>query len=312
MIRYVALRLLSALPILFGVSALVFFLLNVVPGDPIAIMQKDFIDPDALERVRREMHLDDPPLVRYGRFVAGMVQGDLGYSYKLRRPVVGVIATAFPNTLKLASCAALAAWLIGIAAGLVSAVKPGSLADNALMGFALAGVSMPTFWAALVLQYIFGVVLGLLPVAGFESWRHMLLPVAVLGWGESGTVARLTRSSLLEIMRHDYIRTARSKGLSERLVLRAHALKNALLPVVTIMAIQISTLLSGSIVTESVFGIPGIGRLAISAINNRDMPLLQGTVMFGTLIVILGNVVADLLYATLDPRIKYGKDAVRS
>lgn len=308
MTRYVLLRIASTIPILIGVSALVFFLMNVVPGDPIAIMQRDFIDPDALERVRREMHLDDPPLQRYGKFLVDMAHGDLGYSYKLKRPVSGVIASAFPNTVKLAAAASLVSWLIGIAAGLVSAVKPGSKQDNLLMGFSLTGISMPTFWAALVLQYIFGVVLGVLPVAGFDSWKHMVLPALVLGWGESGTVARLTRSSLLDVMQSDYIRTARSKGLAERVVLRIHALKNALLPVVTIMAIQISTLLSGSIVTESVFGIPGLGRLVITAINNRDMPLLQGVVMFGTCLVIAGNIVADILYATLDPRIKLVKE----
>lgn len=308
MIRYLLLRIASTIPTLIGVSALVFFLMNVIPGDPIAIMQRDFIDPDALERVRQEMHLDDPPLIRYGRFLEGMATGDLGYSYKLKRPVSGVIATAFPNTLKLATCAAIVSWIIGVAAGIASAVRPGSKTDTLLMGFSLTGVSMPTFWAALVLQYIFGVALGILPVAGFGSWKHIILPVVVLGWGESGIVARLTRSSLLEAMKHDYIRTARSKGLAERGVIRIHALRNALLPVVTIMAIQISSLLSGSIVTESVFGIPGIGRLAITAINNRDMPLLQGTVMFGTLLVIFGNIVADVLYATLDPRIKYDKE----
>lgn len=308
MIRYVLLRIASTIPTLIGVSALVFFLMNIVPGDPIAIMQRDFIDPDALERVRHEMHLDDPPMIRYGRFLEGMATGDLGYSYKLKRPVSSVIATAFPNTLKLAACAAIVSWIIGIMAGIASAVKPGSKMDTLLMGFSLTGVSMPTFWAALVLQYLFGVVLGILPVAGFGSWKHIILPVVVLGWGESGVVARLTRSSLLDAMKHDYIRTARSKGLAERGVIRIHALKNALLPVVTIMAIQISSLLSGSIVTESVFGIPGIGRLAITAINNRDMPLLQGTVMFGTLLVIFGNIVADVLYATLDPRIKYDRE----
>lgn len=308
MIRYILLRIASAIPTLIGVSALVFFLMNVIPGDPIAIMQRDFIDPDALERVRQEMHLDAPPLIRYGRFLEDMATGNLGYSYKLKRPVSGVIVTAFPNTLKLATCAAIVSWIIGIAAGIASAVKPGSKTDTMLMGFSLTGVSMPTFWAALVLQYVFGVVFGILPVAGFDSWKHIILPVVVLGWGESGVVARLTRSSLLDAMKNDYIRTARSKGLAERGIIRIHALKNALLPVVTIMAIQISSLLSGSIVTESVFGIPGIGRLAITAINNRDMPLLQGTVMFGTLLVIFGNIIADVLYATLDPRIKYDKE----
>lgn len=306
--RYLLGRLLSTVPILIGVSALIFFLMNVVPGDPVAVMQKDFIDPDALARVRVEMHLDDPLPIRYARFLWDAAHGNLGYSYKLKRPVTGIIATAFPNTLLLAACAALLAWIVGIPAGLVSAVKPNSLADNALMGFSLTGISMPTFWAALVLQYTFGVVLGVLPVAGFDTWKHLVLPSAVLGWSASGSIARLTRSSVLEIMRHDYIRTARAKGLTERGVIRIHALKNSLLPVITIMAIQVSTLLSGAIVTESVFGIPGIGQLAITAINNRDMPLLQGTALFGTMIVIFGNIAADVLYAMLDPRIKYVKE----
>jgi len=306
--RYILGRLLSTVPILIGVSALIFFLMNVVPGDPVAVMQKDFIDPDALERVRAEMHLDDPLPVRYARFLRDAAHGNLGYSYKLKRPVTGIIVAAFPNTLLLATAAALLSWIVGIPAGLISAVRPNSLADNALMGFSLTGVSMPTFWAALVLQYTFGVVLGVLPVAGFGSWKHLILPAVVLGWGASGSIARLTRSSVLEVMRLDYIRTARAKGLGERGVVRVHALKNSLLPVITIMAIQVSSLLSGAIVTESVFGIPGIGRLAITAINNRDMPLLQGTALFGTILVILGNITADVLYAALDPRIKYVKD----
>jgi peptide/nickel transport system permease protein len=308
MIRYIVNRLFATIPILVGMSAIIFFLMNVVPGDPIAIMQRDNIDPAALERVRREMHLDDPAPIRYGRFLISMAHGDLGFSYKLRRSVSGAIASAFPTTLKLTFSALLLAWIIGIPAGLVSAVKPGSVSDNLLMGFSLTGISMPVFWSALVMQYIFGVLLGLLPVAGFDSWRHMILPAAVLGWWASGSVARLTRSSVLEVMVHDYIRTARSKGLTERAVIRTHALKNAMLPVVTIMAIQVSTLLSGAIVTESVFGIPGIGRLVTNAINNRDMPLLQGTVMFGTFLVIAGNAIADILYAALDPRVKYAKD----
>lgn len=308
MCRYIAGRLLSTIPILIGVSALLFFLMHIVPGDPVAVMQRDFIDPDALERVRAEMHLDDPAPTRYLRFIWEALHGNLGYSYKLKRPVTKIIATAFPNTLKLTICAALLAWAIGIPAGLVSAIRPNSLADNALMGFSLAGVSMPTFWAALVLQYIFGVILGILPVAGFDSWKHMILPATVLGWGASGSIARLTRSSVLEVMRHDYIRTARAKGQTERGVVRLHALRNSLLPVVTIMAIQVATMLSGAIVTESVFGIPGIGRLAITAINNRDMPLLQGSVLFGTMLVILGNVAADILYATIDPRVRYAKE----
>jgi len=250
------------------------------------------------------MHLDDPWPVRYVRFLGGALKGDLGVSYKLRRPVSTLILKAFPNTLMLAVSAAIVAWIIGIPAGILSAVKQYSLPDHFFMGFSLLGVSMPVFWSALLFQYIFGVKLGILPVAGFYGWQYLILPAIVLGWSSCGTVARLTRSSLLEVMRSDYIRTARSKGVREIMVISGHALKNSLLPVITIMAMQVAFLLSGSVITESIFGIPGVGRIAIMAIQNRDMPLLQGSVLFTTVLVILGNLVADLLYSTLDPRIR--------
>jgi peptide/nickel transport system permease protein len=302
--KFILKRLLISIPVLLGVTVIIFFLLNVVPGDPVALMMKEHISVDVVARVRAQMHLDDPAIVRYFRFLGGALKGDLGESYKLNRPVTSLILNAFPNALVLALWAALFAWIVGIPAGILSAVKKYSLPDNLFMGFSLLGVSMPVFWSALLFQYLFAVKLRWLPVAGFEDWRYVIMPAIVLGWSSAGIIARLTRSSLLEVMRNDYIRTARAKGLHELPVIFGHALKNSLLPVVTVMAIQVAGLLAGAVITESVFGIPGVGRIAVNAIQARDMPLLQGAVLFETTLVILGNLAADILYAFLDPRIK--------
>jgi peptide/nickel transport system permease protein len=283
---------------------IIFFLLNVVPGDPVALMMREHISTDVVARVRAQMHLDDPAIVRYFRFLFGALRGDLGESYKLNRPVASLILGAFPSTFVLAIWAAFFAWIVGIPAGILSAVKKYSLSDNLFMGYSLMGVSMPIFWSALLFQWLFAVKLGWLPVAGFSGWKYVIMPAIVLGWSSAGLIARLTRSSLLEVMRNDYIRTARAKGLRELPVILRHGLKNALLPVVTVMAIQVAGLLSGAVITESVFGIPGVGRIAVNAIQARDMPLLQGAVLFETLLVVLGNLGADILYAFLDPRIK--------
>lgn len=297
-------RILVSIPVLIGITLILFIMLNVVPGDPIALMMKEHASPDVIERVRAQMHLDDPLVVRYLRFLADALQGDLGNSIKLNRPVTDLILKAFPNTLMLAVAAALVSWVIGIPAGILSAVRRDSLLDRFFMGFSLLGVSMPVFWSALLLQYVFAMQLKLLPVSGFYGWQYMILPAIVLGWSSAGVIARLTRSSLLEVMRLDYIRTARAKGLRETGVITRHALKNALIPVVTIMAIQVAGLLSGAVITESIFSIPGVGRITVNAISSRDMPLLQGAVLFATVLVILGNLVADILYSVLDPRIR--------
>jgi len=254
--------------------------------------------PDALGR---------PWIIRYFRFLWGLLHGDLGTSYKLQRSVTDLILQAFPRTMVLAFSAALVSWIIGIPAGILSAIRQYSVTDYFFMGFSLVGVSMPVFWSALLFQYVFALKLGWLPVAGFYGWRYVIMPAIVLGWSSAGLIARLTRSSLLDVMRNDYIRTARSKGARELAVITGHALKNALLPVVTIMAIQVASLLSGAVITESVFGIPGVGRVAVDAIKSRDMPLLQGSVLFATILVILGNLVADILYSLLDPRIRLEK-----
>ncbi|WP_232699124.1 ABC transporter permease [Brevibacillus daliensis] len=303
--HYIIRRLVISIPVTFGIALITFILLNVIPGDPVALMMKDHISADVVARVRAQMQLDDPAYIRFFRFIWNALHGDFGVSYKLNRSVSSLLMDAFPNTLILAISGALVSWIIGIPAGVLSAVKKRSFLDNSIMGFSLLGVSIPVFWAGLLFQYIFAFWLGILPVSGFDGPEYLIMPAIVLGWSSAGTISRLTRSSLLEVMRNDYIRTARAKGNLELKVVINHALKNAMLPVVTVMALQVAGLLSGAVITETVFGIPGIGRIAVNAIQNRDMPLLQGAVMFTTVLVILGNLVADVLYSLLDPRIKY-------
>lgn len=299
--KYITKRILITIPVLLGMILLIFFMLNVVPGDPVTVMMKEHLKEDVVESLRQSMHLDDPFFVRYLRYVWDALHGDLGTSWKLSRPVTGLIATAFPYTVRMAISAALFSWIMGIPVGIISAVKKNSLVDHFSMGLSLFGVSMPVFWIALILQNTFK---GILPISGADKWQCYILPTVVLGWSSAGRIARLTRSNLLEVMRNDYIRTARSKGLSPLKVISRHAMKNALIPVITVMAIQISSLLSGAVITESVFAIPGVGSLAVSAINNRDMPLLQGTVIFTAVLIIAGNLVADVLYSVIDPRIR--------
>ncbi|MDR1193874.1 MAG: ABC transporter permease [Peptococcaceae bacterium] len=305
MARYVLKRVLISIPVLVGVALILFLLLNVVPGDPVTMMMREHIKPDLIEIFRERMGLNDPVLVRFGKYMLNALHGDFGMSYKLRRDISELIFQAFPQTIKLTIYAALVAWCIGIPAGIISAIKQNTLIDRSFMAFSLMGVSLPVFWAGLLMQYVFAFKLSLLPVSGYYSIRHYIMPSIVLGWSSAGSIARMTRSNLLEIMKNDFIRTARAKGLKETSVILGHALKNAMLPVVTMMAIQVSGLLGGAVMTESIFGVPGLGVLAIDGIRYRDMPLLQGTILFTTVIVIAGNLIADLLYSVLDPRIRY-------
>lgn len=304
MAKYFFKRILIAVPVLIGVAFITFMMLNVVPGDPITVMMREHVKPDVIENLRKTMHLDDPAIIRFLRFLGDALRGNFGTSYKLSRPVSDLIVQAFPITIKLATTAAIISWIIGIPIGIISAIKQSTIIDQLFMGFALFGVSMPVFLIGLLGQYTFSYKLGWLPVSGFGSWKQLIMPALVLGWNSAGTIARLTRSNLMEAMKNDYIRTARAKGLKETGVVVGHALKNSLLPVITIMAIQIASLLSGSVITESIFGIPGIGRLSVDAIQGRDMPLLQGSVVFATALIIFGNICADMLYSLVDPRIR--------
>lgn len=304
MLKKIVNRILVSIPVILGVILLIFWMLNVVPGNPIAIMMKEHIKQDVIDRMTEYYGLNDPIMVQFGRYILNALQGDFGISYKLNRSVTDLIMDAFPYTVKLAVAAAVVAWVIGIPAGIIAAIKKNSIIDRLFMGVSLLGVSMPVFWAALLFQYLFAYKLGWFPVSGADGWTSYVLPAIVLGWSSAGTIARLTRSNLLETMEDDYIRTAWSKGLSQAGVIVRHAFKNALLPVITMMAIQVASLLSGAVITETVFAIPGIGRLAVNAISSRDMPLLQGTVVFTTVLIILGNLIADVLYSVIDPRIR--------
>ncbi len=305
MLTYILRRILQAVPVIIGTTFLTFVLLQVVPGDPIALMMREHIQPDVVARVRREMHLDDPWLQRYVRYMGGVLRGDFGESYKIHRDVGELLAQAFPATLALTLSSLLVAWGVGIPAGIIAALRPYSGRDYLVTLLALLGVSVPVFWSGLIFQLVLGYKLKLLPITGYGGIQHLIMPAIVLGAGSAAVIARLVRSSLLEVMSSDYVRTARAKGLRSRAVMIRHALKNALLPVVTVMAIQVADLLSGAVITESVFGIPGVGRISVGAIQRRDFPLLMGSVILTVILVVIGNLLADISYAYLDPRIRY-------
>ena len=249
--------------------------------------------------------LAQPVYIQFFRYVADAVRGDFGTSYTLGKPVSQLMGAAFGNTLILALMAAVFAWILGIVSGIIAAVRKNGLLDHLFMGLSLLGVSMPVFMVAMLLQYvIFANKITAIPISGVESWKGFILPAIALGWNSAGSVARLVRSTLVEILQEDYIDTARAKGRGQMGVLILHALKNAMLPVITMMALQLSSMLSGAVITETIFSINGIGRLAVQAISGRDIPLLQGTALFTTAVVILGNLLADCLYGALDPRIR--------
>jgi peptide/nickel transport system permease protein len=302
--KRVLVRLGSTVLVLLGVMLLIFIMLRIVPGNPVSVLLGEHYSQETIDRLTKAMNLDKPMLWQFLYYVKGVFQGDLGISYVKRRPVTELILAAFPYTMKLALMAAAFAWIIGLIAGIIAAIKQNKAPDHIFMAFSLAGVSVPIFMTSLFLQYLFAFKMKLFSLTSDGSMTSLILPAIALGWNSAGTIARMTRSSLIEVMQSDYIDTARAKGLSRGAVILGHALKNSMLPVITMMALQLSSMMSGAVITESIFAIPGIGRLATEAIQNRDMPLLQGTILFTTIIVILGNLLADFLYSVLDPRIR--------
>lgn len=290
--------------VLLGVALLIFILLRIVPGNAIVTMMGEHADAETIERMTGELGLDKPIYVQFWKYISGAFRGDFGTSYSVGRSVSSLMSAAFPHTLILALAAAVFAWALGILCGVVAAVKKNGILDHLFMGVSLLGVSLPVFMAAMVLQYLLAYKLHWFPISGVESWKGYILPAIALGWNSAGSIARLTRSTLLEVLQEDYIDTARAKGLRQLGVITRHALKNSMLPVITMMAVQLSSLLSGAVICETVFSVNGLGRLAVQAISGRDIPLLQGTVLFSTALVILGNLIADCLYTVLDPRIR--------
>ena len=305
MARFLIRRLLWSGPVLLGVLTLVFFLIHLIPGDPIDVMLGERAAEADRAALRAALHLDDPILTQYGRFLAGVIQGDLGRSLTSQRPVAGLILARYPATLQLAATALLLSLSIALPLGILSAVRPRTTVDAGGLLFSLFGVSMPTFWLGPLLIILFSLKLDWFPVSGRHGIASLVLPALTLGLGMSAILVRMTRSSLLEIFPKEFVLTARAKGLPERRVILRHALRNALIPLLTVVGLQIGALLTGSIITETIFSWPGLGRLTIQAIQSRDYPLVQGCILAIALTYLLVNLLIDLLYAAVDPRVQY-------
>lgn len=302
--KYIGRRLLLLIPVILGVTFLVFSIMHFTPGDAALTILGERAPEAEVEALREEMGLNDPLIVQYVRYISKAVRGDFGRSYKTNRSVFDEVFARFPATLKLTSAAMFLAVLIGIPVGIISATKQYTLTDSITMILALIGVSMPVFWLGLMLILVFSVKLGVLPSSGSATLKHLILPAFSLGVGSAAIITRMTRSSMLEVIRQDYIRTARSKGVSERKVINKHALKNALIPVVTVVGLQFGSLLGGAVLTETVFSWPGVGRLMVDSIKSKDTPMVLASVIFISVTFSFVNLLVDILYAYIDPRIK--------
>ena len=312
MLHFLPRRLLQLLPTVFLVSVLIFSLQQLLPGDPALVMAGEEKDPAVIEQIRRQYHLDESLPMQYGRWIAGVLQGDLGESMRIKQPVAQLVAEKLPVTLQLATMAMLIALLIGIPAGILSAVKKGSAWDVGANVFALWGLSTPNFWLGIMLIFLFSVQLGWLPPSGYvplweDPWQSLattIMPAFVLGTGVASVLMRHTRAAMLGALEQDYIRTARAKGVVERSVIARHALRNALIPVVTLGTIEFGRLLAGAVLTEQIFSIPGFGKLVVDAVFNRDYPVVQGVVLATALIFVALSLVADILYMLINPRLR--------
>jgi peptide/nickel transport system permease protein len=298
--------------LLIGISFLVFTSMYIAPGDPAAIIAGPTATKSDIDAIREDLGLNDPFLVQYVRYISGVLHGDLGYSYQTKQSVWEAIMTRFPNTLNLAIASIIVAVIIGVVAGIISAIRQNSWLDVSSTVFALAGISIPNFWLGTVLILIFAVNLQILPVGGLdhpfytlEGIKQLILPAITLGTGSAAMIARMSRSSMLEVIRADFIRTARAKGLKERTVIWVHALRNAMIPVITVIGLNFGFLLGGTIITEQVFAINGVGRLMVQAIAARDFPMVQGSVLLVATLFVLVNLIVDIIYAFIDPRISY-------
>lgn len=304
MLKFIVKRLLALIPVLIGVTLIVFLILSFAPGDPARVILGEQARPEDIEALREQMGLNDPVLVQYGRYMVNLFQGDMGTSYKTKNQVSSEIISRLPNTVKLAASATLVSILFALPLGVIAAVKQNTWIDGVSMFIALLGVSMPVFWLALLMILLFSLRLGWFPASGADGWKAMVLPSCALGFLHMASIARTTRSSMLETIRQDYIRTVRAKGVSERKVITRHALKNALIPTITVIGLQIGAMMGGSVLTETVFAWPGIGRLMIQSIQGRDIPMVLGCVIMFSMMFAIVNLIVDVLYGFVDPRIK--------
>jgi peptide/nickel transport system permease protein len=308
MVRYIIRRLLSGIPVLLGVSLITFILMHVVPGDPVSVAFEKRYDPEVIAQIKHEMGLDRPLPVQYLDFLKGAVTGDLGESFQAKKPVMQIIGDGLPATLKLTAASVTVTLLLGIPLGVLAAVKKGTGLDYGATLGTLTFISAPIFWIAMLAQVLIFKVNQAAgthwPISGFHSFQHLILPAVVLGSRYAASLSRHTRTAMLDVLGQDYTRTARSKGVSERVVIFKHALKNALVPVLTIIGLEIGGLLTGSILVESIFGIPGVGLATINGLTNRDFPVIQGTVLFTAIVFVLINILVDISYSFVDPRIR--------
>ena len=305
MLAFLLRRVALAIPTLAGVLVVVFLLLYVAPGDPVQEMVGERADPETVARLRRELRLDDPLPTQFAHYAGGVLRGQLGRSYITGRPILSDILERFPKTLLLAGTAMLFASVLGITLGVLSARNPGGWLDRAGLGLAYLGISFPVYWVGLILILVFAVMLRWLPPSGYGAPRFLVLPALALGSRSVAFLARVTRSSMLDVLGGDFVRTARAKGLRERVVVARHALRNALIPVITVLGLDFGYYLTGSILTETIFSWPGLGRYVVNAIARRDLPAIQGSVLFLSVIFVLVNLLTDLAYARVDPRVRY-------
>ncbi|HIR05788.1 MAG TPA: ABC transporter permease [Candidatus Copromonas faecavium] len=304
MLRFIGKRILMMIPVLIGVTLIIFTMMYLTPGDAADMLLGDSATIEQKEQLREELKLNDPYLVQYFNYMKGVFHGDLGTSYSTKRPVTEELLDRFPTTIKLAGAGVLLSLIFGVSMGIISATKQYSIFDNLATTFSLLGVSIPNFWLALMLIIIFAVNLKILPPSGLSSPLHWILPVISLGMNSTATIMRMTRSSMLEVVRQDYIRTARAKGQKESLVILRHALPNALIPIITVAGLQFGRLMGGAVMAETVFSIAGIGKLMVDAIKLQNFPIVQGGVLLIAFSTSIVNLLIDILYAFVDPRIR--------
>jgi peptide/nickel transport system permease protein len=305
MLRYLAIRLLSIFPLALGVATGVFFLIHLIPGDPIDLMLGESAASSDRAALRATLHLDEPIVKQYGHFISGLLQGDLGQSFSMKKSVSEILLSRYPATLELALFALLIAMTIAVPLGIFSALRHGSFSDQTILFFSLLGVSIPNFCLGPLLIIFFSLKLNLLPVSGREELFSFVLPSLTMGIGMSAILLRITRAAVLEILSKEYILTARAKGLPQHTVVLKHLFRNALIPIITVLGLQFGALLTGAIITETIFSWPGLGRLTISAIYTRDYPLVQGCVLTIAFTYLLVSLIVDILYAMADPRVRY-------
>ncbi|AZU62590.1 ABC transporter permease [Neobacillus mesonae] len=305
MLSYIVKRLLQLIPTLIGVTLFAFLLVAAVPGDPAQIIAGDSATPEEVEIIRSQLGIDKPLYEQYTSYVVNILHGDLGSSLRSGQPVLDEILSRFPTTFILTAMSLIIMIIVGLIAGIASATKPNSLRDNVSMMFSLFGISMPVFWMGIMFILLFSYYLPWFPSGGSTEFKHFVLPSIVLGLSASGVLARLTRSSILEIVNQDFIRTARAKGLKEKYVIYKHTLKNALIPIITIVGMEFGILLGGAVITETVFSMNGIGRYVVESIQFRDFPAIQGSILFISSLFVFIILLVDLSYSVVDPRVRY-------